>query len=478
MDNTMKTKIDAYLERSKGAILEDLKTLVRIRSVSDAKSEVQPYGQGCRDVLDKALSMAKAKGFATENGGYRYGLAFSGEGKKTLGIFSHVDVVPEGNGWIYSPYEPLIKDGCIIGRGTADDKMAVVIGMYVMDCIRTLGLPVKSRIELYMGCAEETGMDDIVHFRAEQPMPDFSIVPDSSFPVCHGEKGIMDVEAASPAAFEQISSFTGGFVGNMVTDHAEARIPMNDMLYKELVALAKNNDRITLSIADGVIVAEARGVASHASMPEGSVNATRVLAAFLAGARALSPSDAALLAQVARILGDDYGEELGIAFTDAPSGRLTCISGLSRTLPDGRLKLAFDIRYPVTDRGERVSAAIRSYFAAHRWEVLSVVDSAPCYIPADDPKITQLCDIYAALTGEDATPYVMGGGTYARYLSNAVSFGPNGDESKSDLPDSLGLPAGHGGVHQPDEAFRIDRLLNAIRIYVMAMVELDKIVNA
>lgn len=35
-----------------------------------------------------------------------------------------------------------------------------------------------------------------------------------------------------------------------------------------------------------------------------------------------------------------------------------------------------------------------------------------------------LTDIYNELTGENKEPYTMGGGTYARKLPNAISFGP------------------------------------------------------
>lgn len=476
-DKALKSKIDAYIERNKGRILEDLKALVSIKSVSDTSEEVKPYGAGCRKALDKALSMASAMGFKAENRDYYYGLASSGEGEKTLGIFSHLDVVPEGTGWLNSPYTPIVKDGWIIGRGVSDNKNAAVIGLYVMDCIRSLGLPVRSRLQLFLGCAEETGMDDIVNFAKQGPMPDFSIVPDTSFPICHGEKGILDFDVIAPNAFEQITKFTGGFVGNMVAAQAQAEIPSNDMLLRELNVLAGNNERITIAENGGVITVSASGIASHASQPHGSVNAIKVLAEFLAGVRALSPSDAAIMALVAKALGDDYGKALGIACEDEPSGKLTCISGVAKTTSDKKLFLDFNIRYPVTVKGELVEAGLRKFFTAQGWTAAGVADSAPCYVPKDDPKIVQLREIYTNLTGKDSTPYVMGGGTYARYLTNAVGFGPNEDEEHPNLPASLGLPAGHGGVHQPDEACSLQLIYEAISIYTMAMVELDKIIN-
>jgi succinyl-diaminopimelate desuccinylase len=38
------------------------------------------------------------------------------------------------------------------------------------------------------------------------------------------------------------------------------------------------------------------------------------------------------------------------------------------------------------------------------------------------------------------------------------------------------LPDGHGGAHGPDEALHIPSLLEAIKIYVLSIVRLDKLI--
>lgn len=47
-----------------------------------------------------------------------------GSGKKSLAFISHMDTVPPGEMelWDTDPFEPVIKDGKIFGRGTLDDK--------------------------------------------------------------------------------------------------------------------------------------------------------------------------------------------------------------------------------------------------------------------------------------------------------------------------------------------------------------------
>ena len=138
---------------------------------------------------------------------------------------------------------------------------------------------------------------------------------------------------------------------------------------------------------------------------------------------------------------------------------------------EGCLVVHYNIRYPVTHRGELVKEGLEKTFAPAGWQLTVTGDSAPMYLPADDPKVRELSRVYAEVTGKDATPYVMGGGTYARHIQNAVGFGM---ESRIDA----GLPAGHGGVHEPDEAVKIDDLVEAIKIYVLSILEVDQILHS
>ncbi len=470
MDQQLMNKIDAYVEANRSAMAEDLKTLVRIPSVSKSGEDGLPFGKGCARVLDKALEMAEEKGLTPANHNYYYGTAAYGAGDKTIGVFSHLDVVPEGDGWIHPPYDPTEQDGLLIGRGVADNKNAAVVGMYLLRAFRELDLPLQSKLSLYFGCAEETGMADIARYVAEQPMPDFSIVPDTGFPVCHGEKGILRLQYQASEPFQLITSLTGGLVTNMVCGKAQAALPYDEAWAAELKLLARGRDDITVAADGAAITVEARGIPSHAAHPEGSRNAIRLLAEFLLAVKALPNRDRALLELVREALGDDYAQHLGADFTDEPSGRLTCVCGLADTR-EGRLVLDFNIRYPVTDTGDRVRGAMDAFFAKTGWQNILTNDSTPAYMPADDPKVQMLAKIYTDITGLDGTPYTMGGGTYARKLQNAVGFGMEPAEPDADFG------PGHGGAHQPDEVIRIDTLAQALKVYILSVLEIDRILH-
>lgn len=469
MNKEIAATIDLYLKENRTAIVEDLKTLVRIPSVSVDGTPEKPFGENCALVLDTAVELANERGMRAQRHGYRYGTAEWGAGERTIGIFSHLDVVPEGNGWKYPPYEPTEKDGWLIGRGVVDDKAGAIAGIYVTRCLAALGVPFASRISLYLGCSEERGMEDIESYVREQPMPDFSIVPDTHFPVCHGEKGILEIDTACNTPFSQIKSFCGGLASNVVPDRAEARLEIDRDLITGLEGMAMSTEGIEVTVDGSDIVVRARGVSAHASRPQGSVNAIARLAAFLSEARGVSSADRAIMAIVADALSDSDGSTIGIAWRDEPSGELTCISGVAST-QEGVLNLNLNIRYPVTDNGERSIKIMHSYFEKKGFSITHTHDSPPSYLPKDDPKVRMLCAIYADITGKAATPYIMGGGTYARKLKNAIGFGLENDRP-------LPFTGGRGDVHQPDEALYIDDLLEAIKIYTLSLIEVDRIIN-
>ncbi|PWM39883.1 MAG: hypothetical protein DBX66_01330 [Clostridiales bacterium] len=115
--------------------------------------------------------------------------------------------------------------------------------------------------------------------------------------------------------------------------------------------------------------------------------------------------------------------------------------------------------------GKKIAAACKE----HGCSFVVTKDDAGTYVPADHPAVQTLCRVYRELTGSGRAPYTMGGGTYARKFPNAVAFGPGDPEEK------LPYEPGRGDAHQPDESQNIGILLRSIKIYVAAILELDKI---
>ena len=179
--------IDSYKEQ----MLSDLAELVAVPSVSAEPDGDAPFGNECRNVLDKFLSIAQKLGFDTVNYDNHAGSAQLGSGKPELGILGHLDVVPvTADDWATPPFTMTIKDGKAFGRGTIDDKGPTVAALYAMKAVQDAGL-LNKPVRLIVGCSEETGSElDIEHYMKCAEMPPMVFTPDAEFPLINGEKGM------------------------------------------------------------------------------------------------------------------------------------------------------------------------------------------------------------------------------------------------------------------------------------------------
>jgi acetylornithine deacetylase len=64
----------------------------------------------------------------------------TGDGRSLL-MLAHVDVVPEGPHelWRHGPFNPVVEDGALIGRGSADDKSGIAAQTMALQCLEAAG---------------------------------------------------------------------------------------------------------------------------------------------------------------------------------------------------------------------------------------------------------------------------------------------------------------------------------------------------
>jgi len=91
---------------------------------------------------------------------------------------------------------------------------------------------------------------------------------------------------------------------------------------------------------------------------------------------------------------------------------------------DGRFVQTMDCRFPTTTDGETLENTIRAAVGEAGTLIASRAD-APFYIEADTPAIRACIDTYNEVTGENATPFTMGGGTYARHFPTRSASAPS-----------------------------------------------------
>ena len=456
-DKTLRL-VNGYLAERRAEIVRDLSRLIRVPSVRSDPEPGAPYGAACLAGLSEAIALFRENGFdAKASEGNYYGIATYGEGDRSVGLFGHTDVVPVGDGWEYCPpFEPAEIDGCLVGRGSVDNKAAIVISLYVMRAVRDLSLPIGGKLVAFIGAAEETGMEDVASFVRENPMPDFSLVPDNDYPVSLGEKGICRFYVRSRDRFSDILSFAGGLAFNVVLDRAEIALRADSAVARALPGAIAGNSAFSLSENEGVLTLTATGVTSHASIPEKSVNAAKLACDLLLSLNSLGEGDRAILKRASDLLSGVHGEPFGLAKDDPFFGPVTTANGIVST-DDGRLVLSFDLRYGTTVPAARVEEKVDETLARVSFDLVSIDNDEGFRLPEDSPAAGAVLETYRALTGDaNATPYYSGGGTYARHLKNAFSVGTS-------LPGypMLKMRPGHGGEHQPDEAINVDALLGA-----------------
>ncbi|MCD8316369.1 MAG: M20/M25/M40 family metallo-hydrolase, partial [Eggerthellaceae bacterium] len=88
-------------------------------------------------------------------------------------------------------------------------------------------------------------------------------------------------------------------------------------------------------------------------------------------------------------------------------------------------------------------------------------------VKPDTPEIQALLSAYNTVTGEDAKPFTIGGGTYAREFTSGASFGPEMPWIKN--------PAWVGGIHGPDEGVQEEQLKTALKVYALALYDLEQL---
>jgi acetylornithine deacetylase/succinyl-diaminopimelate desuccinylase-like protein len=88
-----------------------------------------------------------------------------GDSEDVVLLYGHYDKQPEFSGWAedLSPWEPVIKDGKLYGRGGADDGYAVFGSLTAIRALQEQGVPHAHCVVLIEGC-EESGSFDLPYY--------------------------------------------------------------------------------------------------------------------------------------------------------------------------------------------------------------------------------------------------------------------------------------------------------------------------
>ena len=241
-------KAKQYIDRNGDRFIEELFELLRIPSIS-AQSEHKPDMQRCAEWLAAALVKAGADHadvMPTEGNPVVFAEKIVNPRARTVLIYGHYDVMPVDprEEWHTDPFEPVIRDGRIWGRGADDDKGQSFMHVKAFEAMcATDSLPCN--VKFMLEGEEEIGSQSLYRFCAENKKmlkADIILVSDTSMismdtpSITCGLRGLtyMEVEVTGPDK-DLHSGLFGGAVAN----------PAN-VLARLVASLIDENGRVTI----------------------------------------------------------------------------------------------------------------------------------------------------------------------------------------------------------------------------------------
>lgn len=431
------------MRRYRDRIVADVCRLVEIPSVLSQGEEGAPFGREVERCLDAALEMMAGLGFRTcKDPGGKYGWAEVGEGP-LFGVLGHLDVVNarREDGWSHDPFQPVVEDGWLWGRGTQDDKGPVVAAAYALKSLLDDGYALNHRVRFIFGTDEENLWRCIQAYCAREEIPQAAFTPDSTFPLTYAEKGLLQLRLRSPQPAPV--PCRGGDSFNAVS--AWASCPRNGQVEAAL-------DKLGYPFHAGEGEIRVQGTTAHAKNPWKGVSANlRLLRAL---------KEAGYTGDIIRFTSDVLEDKF--RFEGFTGEDLSDFSGpvtvnLGKFSWDGTGgELCLDLRLPVGRTKEEIFGLVAARAGEYGLTAEEYDWLRPIHVPLDSPLVVSLLGAYRAVTGDEETePYISAGATYARAFDNCVAFGAN-------------LPTAPTSEHQPNERVRVDNLLLAAQVYRQA----------
>lgn len=463
--------LNEIIESYKSDIIRDTQKLISFNSIYEESSRPgQPFGPKIAEALECALEIGAGMGFRTRNVDGYMGEVDYGTGGKKIGIITHIDIVPAGDGWTYPPFEGRVMDGKLYGRGALDDKGPLVASLYAMKAIKESGLPLKNHVRCLIGCDEESGMRCAKYYLSKEEQPWGGFSPDGEFPVIFGEKGIYRFRCSGEWGQPEskgrfgIIEIEGGTRMNVVPGTATAVLhgtAQQFAMAKQALAEYNPESRITLEQNGDRLIIKVQGMSAHSYIPWQGVSAINLLLNFLRRLPLAPAAAEQYIYALADLFADGHeGKNLGVACSNEEFGQLTISLGVLNVDSKGG-SASFDLRYPNLDQREALWQKISEACEARSLKLTLLQDKPGLYVPQDSEMVQCLLKAYREVSGRKENPITFGGGTYCRTMKNFVAYGPV-------------FPGQKEVAHESDEYISVEDLILCTKIYAQALYLLMK----
>jgi acetylornithine deacetylase/succinyl-diaminopimelate desuccinylase-like protein len=371
-------------------------------------------------------------------------------GAPTVLVYGHYDVQPPGPRelWRTEPFDPVIADGRIWGRGTGDNKGQHFAHLQALRFLDEIVGGYPCAVKVILDGEEEVGSPHlplVVERHGDDLAADLVLWSDGPVDesgrwcVLHGVRGIVGVRLVARGANRALHS---GNYGNVAPNPAWS-------LVRALASLRDEDGQVAVAgFADDV---EPLGPADRAAMAALPVDLQRVLDDI--GVAAMDPA----------YDGVGYVERLAAIPTLTINGIET--GDTRRTIIPHEATARIDARLVAGQDPQRVFGVIADHLRRVAPDVDVTMEMAvpPSRTPIDNPYTAVVADAVRAVTGDAPLLVPALGGTLPDYVWTKLLGVP-----------SLGLPIANidESNHGPNENLEVDRYLTGIALSMSVLTAL------
>ncbi len=238
----MSPSTTAFVEQNKERLLQELFAFLRIPSISTLPENKKDVDRAAAFVADslKAAGLEHVEIIPTAKHPLVYADWLHAPGKPTVLCYGHYDVQPPDplELWKSPPFEPVLRDGNIYARGSADDKGQMYMHVKAVEALRAVNGTLPVNLKFLIEGEEEIGGESVAKYVAENPAKlkaDVALVSDTALyaegipTLCIGLRGLVytEIEAKGPSR-DLHSGLYGGAAPNAVFGLVELLAKLKD----------------------------------------------------------------------------------------------------------------------------------------------------------------------------------------------------------------------------------------------------------
>ncbi len=395
-------RVYQYVEANRGRFIDELKDLLRIRSIASIGEEVKRNAEALQAHLERVGMESRI--MPSTGNPMVYGERQGADGGPTVMLYGHYDVMPaeDTHLWDSDPFEPTERDGRIYCRGVGDNKAQHFAHIKALEAMQACGVATP-HLKFVLEGEEETGSASLPGFvrdHAALLAADLCYAADgprheSNRPTIYlGCRGVLGLEISLRGAKADVHS---GNRGNVVPNTAWRLLDM-------LRTMRDASGRVLIDgFEDGVA-------------PPGEAERAMIAALPYDGAKL---ADELGVESLRGMAGPDYNEALMFRPTLTINGLTSGYSGPgNKTIIPARAAVKLDIRLVVDQDPGHMVGLVRSHLDRHGFAdaEMEVHDAMkPSRTAADNRYVPIIVEAVRDASGEEPVVWPSLGGSIPQY---------------------------------------------------------------